>query len=487
MKTTGTWYKEIALCIMVLGSMFGSTGALAETEKEKELQQKVDMLESRIGQLEAVVNSIQAASPAPPTGGALPAEVEERLAKLEKTAKKIDGKSIMIPKWKDGLRLTSNDKQYEIKIGGRIHNDWMFAGEEDAIRNAIGELDDGVEFRRARLYLAGHIYKHFDFKMQYDFADGDADFKDVYMGIRDIPPWGGGLRFGQFKEPFSFEELTSSNYITFMERSLPNALVPGRSTGAMMYQSLCDDRMTWAAGVFRDSDDFGDRSEDEKGGSGEYNFTGRLTALPIYRNEGRTLLHLGGAISHRNPNDDMGRYRQRPEAHLTDRFIDTRTFGSDEVNLYGAEAALVCGPLSLQAEYIKADVELNDTAKGFPSGDDPEFDGYYVYLSYFLTGEHRRYKKTSGAFARVKPNKNFLEDGCGPGAVELAARYSYLDLSDGAIDGGELEDWTLGLNWYLNPNMRFMFNYVRAQVDRAALGLDGEETDIFQVRAQFDF
>ena len=139
---------------------------------------------------------------------------------------------------------------------------------------------------------------------------------------------------------------------------------------------------------------------------------------------------------------------------------------------------MVLGPASLQAEWIKA--ETQDTlALG-----DPEYDGFYVYLSYFLTGEHRPYKMTSGVFDRVKPNRNFLDGGCG--ALELAGRYSHLDLDDGPIAGGELDDYTLGLNWYWNPNTRVMFNYVRANVEREDLGLD-EEADLVQLRLQFDF
>ena len=137
---------------------------------------------------------------------------------------------------------------------------------------------------------------------------------------------------------------------------------------------------------------------------------------------------------------------------------------------------MVYGPFSLQGEWIWAAVD-SDTA------DDPTFDGSYIYGSLFLTpGDRRRYKDSDGAFDRVKPKKNFSWDGSGYGAFEAAFRYSNLHLSDRAIRGGTLSNYTAGLNWYLNPNLRFMLNYVHAD----QRSIDGQ-AHIVQMRAQMDF
>ena len=111
---------------------------------------------------------------------------------------------------------------------------------------------------------------------------------------------------------------------------------------------------------------------------------------------------------------------------------------------------------------------------------DPDFWGAYVQASYFLTGEHRPYKTSNGTFDKVKPLKNYGKEG-GPGAWELAARYSYLNLNDAGVDGGRLRDLTLGLNWYLNPNLRIMWNYIFADPS------DGGDVDVFQMRFQLAF
>ena len=176
--------------------------------------------------------------------------------------------------------------------------------------------------------------------LQLDFAGGGTALKDAYIGLTDFPL--GKLRMGQFKEPFSLEELTSSNYMTFVERAVPNAFAPSRSVGFMLHDVALDSRMTWAAGLFRDTDDTGFDMDD-----GGYNLTGRITGLPWYKDEGESLLHLGVAYSHRNP-DETVRYRARPEAPMIDRFVDTGTTDADRATLLGLEAAWVAGPVSLR-------------------------------------------------------------------------------------------------------------------------------------------
>ncbi|MBI4563317.1 MAG: porin [Planctomycetes bacterium] len=369
--------------------------------------------------------------------------------------------------WKEGLNFETADKHFRMKIGGRIHNDWVWVSHDDSITTAIGDQEDGTLFRRARLYASGDIYENFFFKAQFDFAGGDADFKDVYLGVKKLPTIG-NVKIGQFKEPFSLEELTSSNYITFLERSLPNVFAPTRNTGGMVYNTAAEDRVTWAVGVFRDTDDFGNASVE-----GESAVTARVTGLPWYEDNGGQLVHVGLAGSLRGPNDDALRFRQRPEVGLSDRFVDTGNFEADRVTLIGVEGALVYGSFSLQTEYMIASVDSEPAT-------DPSFSGFYVYASYFVTGEHRGYSKTEGAFSRTKPKENFGVKG-GLGAIELTLRFSMLDLEDDPILGGELTDITAGVNWYLNPNFRVMLNYILADLDNVG------DADILALRFQADF
>ncbi len=369
--------------------------------------------------------------------------------------------------WKNGIRFQTADKAFSFKFGGRIMNDWAFMSEDDEVMAAVGQLQDATtEFRRARLYISGAVYERIIFKAQYDFAGGDADFKDVYLGLKKLPGVG-TLKVGHFKEAFGLEELTSSKYITFMERSLPVIFAPSRNTGVGVSNTALNKRLTWAAGLFLDTGGYGN----EAGAENSAAATARITGLPWYQGKDG-LLHLGLSYTNRDAKDDAVEYDQSPEAHLAPDFVDTGSIVADSENRFGIEAALVHGPFSLQGEYMGANVDT-------PDGSDPSFSGYYASASYFLTGEHRAYKNSSGTFDRVKPKTNFGKGGTG--AWEVALRFSGLDLNDDPIQGGELEDITFGLNWYLNPNVRAMFNYVLADLDTVG------NADIVQLRFQIDF
>jgi phosphate-selective porin OprO/OprP len=382
--------------------------------------------------------------------------------------------------WDKGLRFKSEDGNFKLKIGGRIMNDWGWFDEDNDILRSIGDQVDGTEFRRARLYLSGEIYKNIRFKAQYDFAGGDPEFKSVYMELKKIPILG-NFRVGQFKEPFSLEELTSSKYITFMERSLNNVFAPGRNTGFMLHNHALDKRITWAGGVFRNSDDFGD-SEGDSTTEGGYSFSGRITGLPWYKDKGKKLIHAGLSYSYQNAFENEFSFDSKPEIHLADDFVDTGSFAAEFAHFLNPELAIVYDSFSLQTEYTFADVDLENS-----TGSDPHFSGFYVYGSYFLTGEHRKYDTKDGEFNRVKPNKNFYW-GKGMGAIELTARYSHLDLSDEAIEGGKLNDFTVGINWYLNPNTRVMLNYVHADADLSNIdSKKGGNADLAAMRFQIDF
>ncbi len=391
----------------------------------------------------------------------------------------------LVPYWDEGLGFASPDGRFEIEIGGRIMVDWATIGADDEFEAEIEEAEgdplegDGVEFRRARLFVEGTIYDAVIFKAQYDFAGGDPEFKDVYMGLKKVPGVG-HIKVGHFKEPYSIEEQTSSKYITFMERSLPvNAFSPGRNTGLMFYNSALDNRMSWAVGTFYDADDFGNNFNDFT----DINLSARVTGAPFFANDGKQAVHLGVSYSHQFRDADEEtelRYRVRPSTHITDaRLANTGNILADDADIVGLEAAAVFGPFSAQAEYITSIVNSD-------ADDDPVFSGYYVYGSYFLTGESRDYKPGSGSFSRITPKSNFHPTEGGPGAWELALRYARVDLTDEDIEGGELSDITLGINWHLNPNVRMMFNYVYADLeDRGEISDDN--ANIFQARFQIDW
>jgi phosphate-selective porin OprO/OprP len=254
---------------------------------------------------------------------------------------------------------------------------------------------------------------------------------------------------------------------------------------------------------------------------GRYGASGRLTALPIYQNEGRQLLHLGvsgtwreadkpdGAPQGGIAGGDVVRFRARPGLRdaIGDfgtsplpgnsvRWVDTGVFFADGAAVLGTEFFSVLGPLSLQAEYAWTFVPNSSAVAGGP-GTDLTFSGGYAQVSYFLTGENRVYDRRLGRLGSTyiaSPFTNFwsVATGDGPicwglGAWEIAARYNYLDLNDGFIRGGRLEELNVGVNWYLNPNWKIQFEYIHDRRYDLRPGLIPGDMDGLGIRTQFYF
>jgi phosphate-selective porin OprO and OprP len=403
-------------------------------------------------------------------------EAKDALAEAQAQAKSKPSGDVRVS-WKDGLAYQSADGLFKGKLGGRVHFDIAAFHEDDDVQALVGDIPAAAEFRRARLSLEGEIglaHPVF-FKTEFEFATSDVQLTDVFLGIDKIP-FVGRITAGHFKEPMGLEWMTSSKYLTFIERAAPvEAFGPGRNLGVGFSNTELNEHLTYAAGLFADTAENGKLTSLDS----NYRMTARVTGLPWYDEEakGARLLHVGVSGSYIDPGAIQ--FRSRPEAHLAPRFIDTGTnspifLGSDHACLVNAEAAVVFGPFSVQGEYYRTWVSAGNAS--------PTLDGFYVMGTWLITGEHRNYKRSTGAFDRTVPSHN-LTDG-GIGAWELALRYSGTDLNDEGVNGGRLNDITGGVNWYLNPNAKIQLNYVNARVDRvAAKGT----AHIFQGRFAVDF
>lgn len=404
-----------------------------------------------------------------------PAALEDRLATLEAKLDHLESTSASSVRgyWKNGFFIEQPDKAFSLQIGGRFQLDSSFYSADDELTEAVAPFDDGVKFRRAYLFTRGTIYDNLSFVMEYNFA-GDTSFQNVYMAVSDMPVVG-TLLAGQTLEPMGLEENSSNNSITLMERGFTSALNPVYNVGLLAYNTVLNQRLRWAAGVFKDTNDLGNSVSNEG-----FAVTARLTGLPYLADDGKQYLHLGASMSHRDTEDSGYRLRARPDSFIAPYVVDTKSMDTDTADLAALEAALMIKSLFIQSEWSMATVDLNPT-ETILAGGDAEFSAFYVSASCFLTGEYRPYSKNSATIGRVTPKRNATGKQWGSGAWEIAARYNTIDLVDGEIEGGEMDTITLGLNWYLNPHARVMWNYVMADVK------DTGDVDTFQMRFQFDF
>jgi phosphate-selective porin OprO/OprP len=382
-------------------------------------------------------------------------------------------------KWDNGFKVDSQDKNFKLKFGGRIMWDHAYFDQDDDLDASFGELEsmDGTEFRRVRFYFSGLLYKNFEFKLNVDFAGGVTRLKDAYIGVRNLPVVG-TVRVGHVKEPLRFDALTSSKYIVFMERGIPEDIANERNNGILLMNDFFDEKLSVQAGVFR----MADGSGNDRNAGRDVALTYRVSTLVINDIEKEQLLHFGASHSYRVPDKEEYIISVRPKAHLAKNYITTDNIPDvANVNILNVEAAYSKGPFTFQAEYLNSWVKR----ESIDFSETYSFTNYYAQISYFITGEHRPFIGSYETFGRVKPHKNFFDGSKGAGAWEVAFRYGYTGLNSSDIYGGTQGDITVGANWYLNPVSRIMFNYVYTDINKKDVG--GGILNIFEVRFQVDF
>lgn len=373
--------------------------------------------------------------------------------------------------WDNALKAESKDGDFKIKMGGRIQADIMWIQQDDSLDNHF-DAHNGVEFRRIRIYTSGTLYKNIKFKLQMDFAGGMSVIKDAYIQLTKIPVLG-NIKVGHFKEPFGLTMLTSSKYITEMERPLANTFDNDRNLGFMMFNQHYSKRLSWYAGYFYPTDNSG------KYLGNKYNLVFRLTGLPVYNmDEGYKILHLGASFAHQYHDNTEVSFKLRPEAHLAPKYLNLSIDNVVDINDFNGEFLLIFNTLSFESEYTVSSVIPSSSST--LNNSSYKFFAYYGTFSWFITGEHKNYVKSKTTFARLSPKKNLGQDG-GFGAVELSVRYSHVNLDDADLNGGVMNTVTGGINWYLNPATKVAFNYVWADVKN--LG----KANIFQMRFQIAF
>lgn len=372
----------------------------------------------------------------------------------------------------DATRYDLKEGMFRFSVGVRLQIDTTFGNEDTQLEADVGEIPSSFRFRRGRVFAEGRLFRTLDFRVEYDFA-ADQGLKDAYLDGAKYTKYF-NWRIGHFKEPFSLARQTSAYYLGFMEWALPvPTFSPGRNLGLMLRHSEVNQRLFWAFSATTAG-----KTTDDNRTDANISVTGRLTGLPLMRDEGRRLVHLGISATVRDSSDNTTQYSTRPEARFTPFFADTGIIDGDTATLIALEFAGVFGPTWVQAEWFDSATETSQDG-------DLEFVGGYVEGGWFLTGEHRFYVTEAAAFGRLTPTRLFrggnpFRKGSQGGALELIGRASTTDLNDGPVQGGELRNFSLGMNWYLSQVNRISLNYVHSYL------VDSGRANIVLLRFQFN-
>jgi phosphate-selective porin OprO/OprP len=405
------------------------------------------------------------------------AEKEEKTKETDKRA--------LFGKWNNGFTWETGDKQFSISLAGRVQADY---------RAFNGTSADTFDIRRAYLGVYGKLWEHFTYDVTADFAQTSAPQLDVAW-----INWGywkqAQFRMGQFKMPFSLEELTSSRFIDFQERAMMNALVPAKERGAMIW-GLPFTGVTYGLAL---SNGQGKNTNDTSTLVDGKDFIGRVTfnIAEWVGQQNDAVYHLGADYSYGNIPPSAAP-TGRTEGRGVNFFVPTAFTALNnniERTRTGFEGSFAFGPVKLQGEWINVNFAGNSASAGNPAFN-KDITSYYAELLWMITGEKYAGAYRNGTYGRIIPKTNFnLADGRW-GAFQLGFRYSVWDATDFGVPacttgaafippnngtgfvtiscaGGitqsvgtnEATGYTIGLTWIMNPQVRWYLNYVQTDFE----------------------
>ncbi len=382
------------------------------------------------------------------------------------------------------------------------------------------DLNSGTNFRRARIGIDGRVFGDFDYNVLFEFGGAGAEdaghIQELWLQYTGLQPF--RLRVGAFPPSVGLEDQNSTNGMPFLERPAISDISRGVAGGDYREAiQLAASRSRWFAALSLTTRTVGTVNSTASGTAQSFDQNAgailRLAAIPFQGDD--WLVHVGAhgtrvfsVADAGGPDVGTNRFpvqlRERAELRVEGtRLIDTGQINARHVNEGGLELAGQKGPFYLQGEYERIKVQRRDSPLS-----DPHFGGWYAEGSFMLTGERRKYNTATFAFDAPTVDHPFdLRNGTW-GAWEVAGRYSVVDLNyhqgdpgkappaDG-IRGGEQKIIAAGLNWYLNPVIRFMFDYQHVKIDRLSpsatayatpVGAEvGQSYDTIAIRSQLAF
>lgn len=385
-----------------------------------------------------------------------------------------------------GLVLKSPDGDFSMKLGARMHADFVkHVGDKNG-----AEAADGSEIRRGRIALSGTVYKDFDYMIETDFAKDGVSVKDlflVYHGFNSTLPL--ELTLGHQKHGVSMEIQESSNDIMFTERSLVSGLtVPyfDRAIGVNLKAHGQDWHVE--GGFYGDAmgtNPTAGTTADEGNGFG---VRGTYSLV----NEKEKALHVGGSYGYRKVSDaNFANSKATAFQVATSNFSGLNLVGGtmtnlDKVKIGVVEVAGMYGPFSFQSEYAMT------TAERFGGRSDIDLSAWYAQVGYTLTGESRTYKGSDGEFKRLKPKNNLSFKNGTWGAWEVAARLDQADFQDADFQKGNAKRVSVSLNLYANETVRFLMGYTKMYdlsggAKTHTNGSYADDIDVYTFRTQWAF
>lgn len=415
-----------------------------------------------------------------------------------------------------GFGIKSADGNYEIRLRGQIQTDARFYQGHDGFSSGNSDVTgvsapDTALLKQFRPILQGTVAGKYDFLLTPDFGGGKTVVQDAYVDAR-FTPWA-QVKVGKQKTPFGLERLQGDADGKFIERGLPNNLVPNRDIGVQLHGLLADNTVDYALGVFNgvidgnSSDSFTSSDTDN---NIDKELVARVFATP-FKNDTGLLQNLGVGLaatysdfrgsglgvnattaqsatesnlpSFRTNLGQLSFFKYRTAA----AGANTGTYADGERIRWSPQFYYYTGPFGLFGEYVQVDQDVSKLNGAVKSSDKLKNNAWQIVGSWVLTGE-------DAGYTNPIPKRPFnLTNGTGIGAWELVARYSELNIDDKAFRpiGGlqnrsyadpnssakQASAWAAGINWYLNRNLKIALDYEETHFDGGWTGSTGAIED----------
>lgn len=443
---------------------------------KKEHEAREQKLLGRIGELEGKVGSLEAGRVLPEIavtaedGPTLP-ELDQKIRIAERrnelAAEAAEAKAKEAPKLiigQSGFSFASADTNFVFKLRGLIQLDSRtFFGDNELLQG-----NDSFLLRRARPIIEGTVFRDFDFQVVPDFAGSATTIFDANLNYRLRPEF--QLKFGKFKSPIGFEQLQSDATLPFNERSLASSLVPTRAVGVQLWGDVADGAISYAAGIFNGTGDNRNANASDFGDDKE--LAGRVFFQPFKKNESAGLqgigFGLGGSYSQVKsnaaglPNTTGGTlpgFATDGQQQFFAYNPVTGTVVADGTHWRLApQATYLKGPFGFLGEYTISHQEVLNNVTFARAA--LEHNAWQVSAQWVLTGE-------AASFNGINPQRPFDFNTGNWGAWQLVARYGQLNIDDAtfgsfanaASSANSATAWGIGLNWWLNKNVRVLTSY----------------------------
>jgi phosphate-selective porin OprO/OprP len=383
-----------------------------------------------------------------------------------------------------GSQIRSADGAFVIRARGYVHEDGRFFLAEEGAGTSTFVL------RRARPILEGTLFRSYEFRIMPDFGGGTASLQEAWLDARYHPAL--RVRVGKYKEPFGLERLQSATAISFVERALPTALAPNRDVGVQLWGDVSGGLVSYAVGVFNGVPDGGSADVDTNDGK---DLAARLFVQP-FRTIGGPLAGLGVGVAVTTGEQEgavgatgLAGYRSSGQqtffAYRADATAAGTVLPDGRRTRVSPQGFWYAGPFGVLGELVRVRQELRRDA----TAAELESSAWQAAGSVVLTGE-------AAAYAGLRPASVFDPTAGTWGALELTGRVTAFEadadafplFADPARSVSEARAWAVGLNWYLNQNVKVVLNYERTGfTGGAAAGADRPDEQGFFTRVQLAF